>query len=617
MSTRSPVTWSAPVGRYAFEVGAHTGSFAHFASGSSETNKAQARGNAAALRAALSAEDGERQPNTPVEAVEKLEDTADAVTDRVEHADKLFKALADGQLLDPRLLTDEIGALLGLLDRLDRDGRYEEEIRVAKALHGLCVLAFRWLELVRSLRRGLAAADAVGDEAGQAWALNELGALHLCAGDPKKAGEHLERALRLYEDLGDAAGRCATRHNFDSARRDFTRPIQIKAPGRRLLTAGGSVRPLVAGVVGVAVLAVLGFTVTPIAGGGDEKQGPATEDVGRIDLTAPRTTITDAPPGRTAEWSAAFSFTANEQVEGFQCKLDGGPFAACASPTTVGPLENGKHAFAVRAIDLAGNVGDAERYEWKISANGKVAVPDIVGLRLEGGIDALADAELAWEREEAASTRPVGQIVDQSPDAGEEVRVGATVTVVVSAGIEIGVPSVLGLAEGSAIAELEQAGLLGDVVRGVSRTVPEGHVFAQEPLPGAEVRAGSIVQISVSSGSRLADLTVSIPDDGVDVSCPNGAGSCVTTVTFTVTNRGVADIGESFDVLVDADPDERSTLTLPGGLAAWASAVRTTELGPGGNCYDPDCFVRVEVDPAGSVLELNERNNIATWSRVG
>ena len=266
MGTRSPITGSAQVGTYALEVGAYTGSFAQFASAPSETDEAQARKNATALRAALAEADDQRQPLTPLEELEKLEDTADAVTDRVEHANKLFKAVAEDRLLDPRLLTDEIGTLLGLLDRLDREGRYEEEIRVAKALHGLCVLAFRWLDLVRSLRRALAAAHAVRDEAGQAWALNELGALHLCAGDPRKASEHLERALGLYEKLGDPAGRCATRHNFDSARRDVVRPAQIGAPGR-LHTVGGFVRPLVAGLVGGAVLVVLGFTIAPIGRG--------------------------------------------------------------------------------------------------------------------------------------------------------------------------------------------------------------------------------------------------------------------------------------------------------------------------------------------------------------
>ncbi|MDQ3777917.1 MAG: hypothetical protein M3310_03485, partial [Actinomycetota bacterium] len=51
-----------------------------------------------------------------------------------------------------------------------------------------------------------------------------------------------------------------------------------------------------------------------------------------IDLTAPDTTITSAPPAATNSTSASFSFTANEAGSTFQCSLDGAAFAACTSP---------------------------------------------------------------------------------------------------------------------------------------------------------------------------------------------------------------------------------------------------------------------------------------------
>ena len=526
MSTRSPITWSAPVGRYSFEVSVYSGSFAQFASASSKTDKAQARKNATALRTALAEEDGGRQPAALVEAVEELEHSADAVTDRVEHADKLFKAVAEDRLLDPRLLTDEIGSLLGLLDRLDREKRYEEEIRVAKALHGLCVLAFRWIDLVRSLRRALAAAKEIGDEAGQAWALNELGALHLCAGDAKKASEQLERASGLYEKLGDAAGRCATRHNFDSARRDVARPVQLRAP-RHLLTASGSIRPLVAGVVGATMLAVLGIAFAPFGpvakkddqGAGElvatigamppnpsasadaafsfsaegargfecklddgrfercgspmtygplnegehifrvratakGEHGPAAKYIWRIDLTAPTTTITEQPPDPTAEPAADFSFTASEDVRSFECRLDDDPFAECTSPMSFpGPLEDDKHDFAVRAIDLAGNVGAAATYRWSVSDDRTTRVPSLVGRPLDHGIEKLVEADLSgkWRR----PTRPESLVRLSARTLARTLRfsVGSTVTVEVPEGTEIAVvPSVVGLSEDEAVA---------------------------------------------------------------------------------------------------------------------------------------------------------------------
>jgi hypothetical protein len=112
-------------------------------------------------------------------------------------------------------------------------------------------------------------------------------------------------------------------------------------------------------------------------------------------------------------------------------------------------------------------------------------------------------------------------------------------------------------------------------------------------------------------------LTVEIPENGVEVSCPTGNGSCITTVTFTVRNVGRGDTRESFEVLVSANPNERMTVTLRGGLAGGERAVFTRTLGPGGNCFNPDCSVRVEADPDGRVLELDEKNNVATWHGLG
>jgi hypothetical protein len=58
----------------------------------------------------------------------------------------------------------------------------------------------------------------------------------------------------------------------------------------------------------------------------------------------------------TRSASATFSFVANEANARFQCRLDGGLFSACTTPTIYTGLAAGTHSFAVRAIDLAGNV---------------------------------------------------------------------------------------------------------------------------------------------------------------------------------------------------------------------------------------------------------------------
>src|SRR5439155_1065901 len=74
-----------------------------------------------------------------------------------------------------------------------------------------------------------------------------------------------------------------------------------------------------------------------------------------IDTTAPDTTLTATPPAVTNSTSASFSFTATEVGSTFECKLDGGAFAACTSPQSYSVLAAGSHGFQVRAVDPAGN----------------------------------------------------------------------------------------------------------------------------------------------------------------------------------------------------------------------------------------------------------------------
>ena len=117
-------------------------------------------------------------------------------------------------------------------------------------------------------------------------------------------------------------------------------------------------------------------------------------------------------------------------MKGFECRLDDDPFAECTSPKSFpGPLEDGKHEFAVRAIDLAGNVGAAATYRWSVSDDRTTRVPNLVDRPLDHGIEKLVEADLSgkWRR----PTRP-GSLVGLSArtlGADAEVLVGSTVTV--------------------------------------------------------------------------------------------------------------------------------------------------------------------------------------------
>jgi hypothetical protein len=84
-----------------------------------------------------------------------------------------------------------------------------------------------------------------------------------------------------------------------------------------------------------------------------------------VDTAAPAATITGRPPDPSNDPAPSFSFTADEP-SGFECRLDAAAFEACSSPHGYSGLAEGQHAFDVRAIDLAGNVGASVGYSWQL-----------------------------------------------------------------------------------------------------------------------------------------------------------------------------------------------------------------------------------------------------------
>jgi chitodextrinase len=202
---------SVRIGAYRLEVSGGAGSFAQF-DGDEEDE------NARELAAAL---DEPERPPAAVAAIEEFEETADEVTGRIEKADEYLRSAAAGELLDLHNLTGEIDSLLDLCARLDKQGRFDEELKLMRSLNGLLALCLRWWDLIRSLRALLRSATDARHAPAQAFAHHELGSLHLCAGQPAEAAQHLGEALRLEDVMGDLAGRCATRHNLDSSRRDL------------------------------------------------------------------------------------------------------------------------------------------------------------------------------------------------------------------------------------------------------------------------------------------------------------------------------------------------------------------------------------------------------------
>jgi hypothetical protein len=73
------------------------------------------------------------------------------------------------------------------------------------------------------------------------------------------------------------------------------------------------------------------------------------------DTTSPQTALSKAPKHRVRTSVAVFRFTSTEPGSRFECSVDFKRFKPCSSPTRK-RVSPGPHAFAVRAVDAAGNV---------------------------------------------------------------------------------------------------------------------------------------------------------------------------------------------------------------------------------------------------------------------
>ncbi len=83
--------------------------------------------------------------------------------------------------------------------------------------------------------------------------------------------------------------------------------------------------------------------------------GPVATTTRTIDADAPETTITKRPADRTGKSRVTFKFISDEPGSTFECKIDREPYKSCDSPKSF-KVGKGKHKFAVRVIDSAGNI---------------------------------------------------------------------------------------------------------------------------------------------------------------------------------------------------------------------------------------------------------------------
>jgi len=150
-----------------------------------------------------------------------------------------------------------------------------------------------------------------------------------------------------------------------------------------------------------------------------------------------------------------------------------------------------------------------------------VEVPDVEGLGEDQARRELAASGLEAAVKHSESTAASeGEVLDQSPAAGERIERGSRVTIRVGDGsAPLEVPNVVGLSPRDAEAQLDEAGLsVGQKTEVASDTAEVGTVVEQEYPPGSEVEPDTAVDLAISSGPQ--QIVPGAASQGASASAP-------------------------------------------------------------------------------------------------
>jgi uncharacterized repeat protein (TIGR01451 family) len=120
-----------------------------------------------------------------------------------------------------------------------------------------------------------------------------------------------------------------------------------------------------------------------------------------IDAAPVETSITALDPNPTNDSTTDFSFRASKATATFECRLDGGAFAACTTPYATPPLPDGPHTLEVRARDTFGSVDSTPASNtWVIDT----LAPDTTLVSLDGNPTNDNTTDFTFSSSESGST---------------------------------------------------------------------------------------------------------------------------------------------------------------------------------------------------------------------
>ena len=255
-------------------------------------------------------------------------------------------------------------------------------------------------------------------------------------------------------------------------------------------------------------------------------------------------------------------------------------------------------------ISAGEKVAKNSTIECKISsgkmASDEVELPSVLNNDQTDAEKTLKELGLETKIEtENSETVEIGKVISMSPGAGETVKKGDTVTLVISKGPkDMKVPDVSGESQESATAALEAMGLKVDVKDKASEDVDKGNVVSTSPTAGSSVKSGDTVTLYVSTGadkvmiSNYVGLSADqaekeLTDLGFEVKIQpsvSGSGKEGTVLSMNPAGGQKVKVGSTITLTVKQDEAESSDPgSEPTKSGKWTAYVQLDDKDESGN----------------------------------
>ncbi|MBQ2614984.1 MAG: Stk1 family PASTA domain-containing Ser/Thr kinase [Clostridia bacterium] len=166
----------------------------------------------------------------------------------------------------------------------------------------------------------------------------------------------------------------------------------------------------------------------------------------------------------------------------------------------------------------------------------KIDIPALLDMELKAAQEQYKDQFSIVRRSETQSDKPVGVILEQTPQAGDKVnkREDIVIYVVVSAGNEvITLNDYVGKHRDEARTALIDAGYQVNIIEKFSDSEEKDKVLAQEPAAGGTVAKGGLVTLYISKGSETAEPTASATASAEPTATATASAEPTATTTAT------------------------------------------------------------------------------------